>query len=54
MARELSETFNENCVHIVQNTSGKTDACGNNIFDTDQGKELIKQSFSVHLSISRI
>ena len=35
--RELFESFNENYVNIVENTSGKTPThvtCDNNIFDT--------------------
>ena len=55
--RELSETFNENYVNIAENTLGKKsthDAHDNNIFGTDQGIKLIKQSFSDHSSISHI
>ena len=55
--RELSEIFNEHHVNIVKNSTGKKSthvARDNNIFDTDQGIELIRQSFMNHSSISRI
>ena len=54
---ELSDTFNEHYVTIMENTLGKEPthvARDNNNFDTDQGIELIKQSFLDHSSISRI
>ena len=55
--RELPETFSKHYVNIVENISGKKPthvARDNNIFVTDQGVELIKQSFLGHSSVSRI
>ena len=55
--RESPETVNEHYVYIVKNASGKKPthvARDNNIFHTDQGIELIKQSFLDNSSISRM
>ena len=52
---DVSGTFNKTCKYCEKYIWKKANPVfRDSIFDTDQGRELIKQSFMGHSSISRI